>query len=103
MPGMSATGKEPVSLWGLFERKALEKGDALAVIEGSNRWTYAELRERSLEVAGELEPYLAGKRGARVAVEAGLDAGTAAAILGTLRAGGIVVPVDPSRPEACRR
>lgn len=103
MPGMSATGKEPVSLWGLFERKALEKGDALAVIEGSNRWTYAELRERSLEVAGELEPYLAGKRGARVAVEAGLDAGTAAAILGTLRAGGIVVPVDPSHPEAYRR
>ncbi|MFA0888097.1 MAG: AMP-binding protein [Synergistales bacterium] len=103
MSAVPGPGEKAISLWALFESKALESGESLAVIEGSNRWTYAELRERSLKIAGDLEPLLAGKGGVRVAVEAGLDAGTAAAILGTLRAGGIVVPMDPSHPAAYRQ
>jgi acyl-CoA synthetase (AMP-forming)/AMP-acid ligase II/thioesterase domain-containing protein/acyl carrier protein len=100
---MNPARPDPVSLWNLFERTAIAHGDSLAIIEGSNRWTYTELLERSLQVSRDLEPYIAGKAGLRVAVEAGLDAGTAAAILGTLGAGGIVVPVDPSHPAAYRR
>ena len=91
------------SLWTLFESVALECGDCPAILEGPNRWNYSELRDRSIKIAERLVPYLAGTGGERVTVDVGLNAGTAAAILGVLRAGGIVVPLDPSNPPGYRR
>lgn len=81
---------------GFFTHAQSAPGD-IAVIGPTTCWTYGQLREQSLAVAGALA--VAGVRvGDRVAVvgRTGLD--TVIATLGILAAGGVCVPIDATDP-----
>ncbi|WP_144931527.1 MULTISPECIES: non-ribosomal peptide synthase/polyketide synthase, partial [unclassified Pseudomonas] len=82
---------------GLFEEQVQRTPDALAVLHGDQRLSYAELNER----ANQLAHYLRGqgvRPDSRVAicVERGLD--MVVGLLAILKAGGGYVPLDPAYP-----
>ena len=69
----------------------------LAVIGPTTRWTYGQLREQVLAVAGALA--VAGVHvGDRVAVVGPTGLDTVIATLGILAAGGVCVPIDTADP-----
>ena len=71
----------------------------LALVEGDNRLTWAELDHSAARVAAAL--LRAGaKRGDRVAVWAEKSARTIVSIHGVLKAGCVCVPIDPASPAA---
>ncbi|MGX4727874.1 amino acid adenylation domain-containing protein, partial [Pseudomonas corrugata] len=82
---------------GLFEEQVQRTPEALAVLHGEQRLSYAELNER----ANQLAHYLGGQ-GVRpdsrvaVCVERGLD--MVVGLLAILKAGGGYVPLDPAYP-----
>ncbi len=82
----------------LFERRALQRPDATAVVSGELQLSYAELNCR----ANRLAHYLIA-RGVKpetrvgIGMERHLD--MAVALLGTLKAGGAYVPLDPAYPQ----
>jgi amino acid adenylation domain-containing protein len=81
---------------GFFERAA-EQPDAIAVIAGDERLTYAEVSSRALALARRLR-----ERGARpdhlvaVVMEKGWE--QVVAVLAVLEAGGAYLPIDPALP-----
>jgi amino acid adenylation domain-containing protein len=81
----------------LFETQATAAPSRLAVIDGSRRVTYGELREQTMSLASML---VARGVSADVPVALLLDRGadTIAAIYGILRAGGFYVPRDVGWP-----
>ncbi|MCZ8519473.1 non-ribosomal peptide synthetase [Paenibacillus caseinilyticus] len=82
----------------LFAEQASLTPDALAVEDGSVRWTYRELNGRANRLANRLQALgLAYEE--RVGVLCGRSAALAAAVLGVLKAGGAYVPLDPDYPE----
>ncbi|WP_147481819.1 non-ribosomal peptide synthetase, partial [Actinomadura harenae] len=80
-----------------FEARARRSPDAVAVVFGDVRWTYAELDARANRVARTLV-----ERGVRgedlVGVRLERSADLVAVLLGTLKAGAAYLPVDPSYP-----
>ena len=81
----------------LIETRVREHPDAVAVVCGDVRLTYAELYERS----GQLARYLRGRGiGPEAAVGVGLERSEqqVIALLAILRAGGVYVPLDPAAP-----
>ncbi|MFJ2173755.1 amino acid adenylation domain-containing protein [Streptomyces sp. NPDC087851] len=81
----------------LFEEHVRERPDAVAVVSGDTRWTYAELNAHANRVARLLRDEGVGRED-RVALLLPRSAGLVAAILGVLKAGAAYVPVDPDYP-----
>jgi amino acid adenylation domain-containing protein len=92
----------PDTLTARFSAAAATHGNAVAVIDGVRRCTYAELEQRSAHVAQALLE--AGLQPGGV-VALALDRSLAAivAILGTLKAGGAYLPLDARLPLERRR
>ncbi len=83
----------------LFERQAARTPDAVAVIAGDARLTYAGLARRSAALARRLRGLGVGpERFAGVCLERSAE--LVVALLAVLRAGGAYVPLDPELPEA---
>ncbi|MFM9370448.1 FadD3 family acyl-CoA ligase [Streptomyces sp. Da 82-17] len=77
----------------LADWAAQEYGDAEALVDGAERWTFEELRDRVAEAARAVLAH--GLRpGERVAVWAPNSARWAVAALGAVAAGGVLVPVN---------
>ena len=88
-----------VTVHGLVEAQARRSPDAIAVIDGTRRLTYAELLDRAAQVAGALRER-GVEPGDSVGVLLGRSAGAIFAQLGILEAGAAYVPLDPLHPPA---
>ncbi|MET8229845.1 amino acid adenylation domain-containing protein [Micromonospora sp. NPDC005298] len=81
----------------LFEAQAAATPDAVAVVAGEERLTYAQLDRRANQLAHALQ-----RRGVRAETSVGVcmdrTAGTIVAFLGVLKSGGVYVPLDPGYP-----
>ncbi|MEU0254315.1 non-ribosomal peptide synthetase [Streptomyces sp. NPDC006184] len=87
----------PGTLLGPFMDRARETPDAVAVVDGDQRVTYADLAARTEAVARRLAA--AGVRpGDRVATALPKSPNAVAVILGVLRAAAAYVPLDPRLP-----
>lgn len=83
----------PQLLW----QRSLDSSRAVAVDDGTIRWTYEELRNQSGAISEALRQ-TGVKAGDAVGVVARRDAATVAAIVGTAWSGAAYVPLDPSYP-----
>jgi amino acid adenylation domain-containing protein len=88
-----------VLLQELVSVQAEERGDALALVMGEERVTYAELERTANRLAGLLVE-TGCRRGDRVAILAPKSPTAVVAMLATLKSGGAYVPVDTSSPVA---
>jgi amino acid adenylation domain-containing protein len=82
----------------LFQAQAARTPDAVAVVHGDQRLTYAQLDARANGLAHQLRGLGVGPDD-RVAVCATRALPTIVALLGVLKAGGAYVPLDPSYPD----
>ncbi|MER6176722.1 amino acid adenylation domain-containing protein [Streptosporangium sp. NPDC001681] len=88
---------EGASIGALFEARAAAAPDALAVLCGERRLTYRELDERANRVAHRL--IRDGVRpGQVVGSMTGRSAEALVAFLGTVKSGGVYLPLDPALP-----
>ncbi|MFC5752657.1 non-ribosomal peptide synthetase, partial [Actinomadura rugatobispora] len=87
-----------VTLPELFERRAAETPDAVAVVSGEVSWTYAELDERANRLAHELIDRGAGPE-TLVGVVLERSAELVMTVLAVVKAGAAYVPVDPGYPD----
>lgn len=85
----------------LFARQAAARPDAVAIVDGEHRLTYAQLDTASASVCAALATSGA-KPGTRVAICLPRSWQAVVAVLAVLRAGAAYVPVDPAYP-ALRR
>jgi amino acid adenylation domain-containing protein len=81
----------------LVEAQAAATPDAVAVVAGGERLTYAQVDAWANRVAGELRARGAGA-GTIVGVHVERDAGMVPALLGILKAGAAYLPLDPVYP-----
>ncbi|TVT22444.1 AMP-binding protein [Amycolatopsis acidiphila] len=58
---MAALSFEPLTPTAYLDRAATAHGDRVAVIDGDQRWTYAELHRRCRQLAGALHPLADGR------------------------------------------
>ncbi len=58
---LNALSFEPLTPTAYLDRAAAAHGDRVAVVDGTDRWTYAELHERCRRLAGALAPSAAGR------------------------------------------
>ncbi|HET7695313.1 MAG TPA: non-ribosomal peptide synthetase [Vicinamibacterales bacterium] len=86
----------PVHAW--VGDVAGRRGDSVAIEQGGERVTYAELDRRAWTLANALRAAGLPRHG-MVVVLTGTSADAIVAILGVLRAGGIFVPLDPRSPR----
>ncbi|MER7009271.1 amino acid adenylation domain-containing protein, partial [Dactylosporangium sp. NPDC000555] len=94
-PALPRTGG--ATLHEAFAAQAARTPDAVAVVDGAERLTYAALAERVDRLAARLRR--AGvTRGTLVALRLGRGADLVVAVLAVLRAGGAYVPTDPQAP-----
>ncbi|HSS52516.1 MAG TPA: amino acid adenylation domain-containing protein, partial [Thermoanaerobaculia bacterium] len=85
------------TLHGLFAEQAARTPDAVAVVQGGDAWTYAELAERAGRVASRLLR-LGLAPETRVAVVGERSFDLVAALLGILQAGCAYLLLDPESP-----
>lgn len=90
---------EEATLQGLFEQKAEENPDAIAVVFEEEELTYQALNERSNQLAHYLRSQ-GVERETLVAVSVERSMELIISLLGILKAGGAYVPLDPSYPKA---
>ncbi|MFI6317536.1 amino acid adenylation domain-containing protein [Nonomuraea sp. NPDC050556] len=87
-----------MTLTELFAEQVARSPEAIAVVDGERRLTFAELDRLTGEVAGRL-----ARRGVRPEVLVGLyverGADMVVGVLGILKAGGAYVPLDPAYPR----
>jgi len=83
------------SLGDLLHRAVLADPDGLAVIDVNTRWSWVQLQDTVRIIAAALASYGA-EPGDRVAVQLPTSAEFVAVYLGALRAGLVVVPVNPA-------
>nr|APD71797.1 non-ribosomal peptide synthetase 8 [Streptomyces sp.] len=98
--GFNAT-RQPtpeVTVPGLFELRAAERPDAVALVCGGESLTYRELDERANRLARELARHGVGPETV-VGVALPRTADLVAALLGVLKAGGAYLPIDPKYPS----
>ncbi|WP_437931313.1 amino acid adenylation domain-containing protein [Sorangium sp. So ce291] len=81
-----------------FFARASEQPDAIAVVAGGRRLTYAELRRRALAVSDRVQRAGLG-RGQLVAIAMHKGWEQVAAALGVLHAGAAYLPIDPALPR----
>lgn len=81
----------------LFERQAALTPDAVAVLQGADRLTYAELDAAAGRLARRLAAAGVGP-GDHVALHLSRTVQTVVALLGVLKAGAAYAPVDPAQP-----
>nr|WBO75683.1 amino acid adenylation domain-containing protein [Streptomyces sp. SBE_14.2] len=95
--GPEQSDGERATLPALVARQVRLRPEAIAVDDGTRRLTYGELDAEAARIAAHVAAAAAGPE-ARIAVclPPGCDAVVAA--LGVLRAGGVVVPLDPDEP-----
>jgi amino acid adenylation domain-containing protein len=86
-----------LTVHGLVEAQAARSPDSTAVVFGANHLTYAELDRRSNQLAQHLRK-LGVKPGVLVGVFVERSLEMLVALLGTLKAGGVYVPIDPTFP-----
>ncbi|MEV6347158.1 non-ribosomal peptide synthase/polyketide synthase [Actinoplanes sp. NPDC051851] len=95
----AGTPAPPATMTEIFERQATATPEAVAVVDGDTRWSYAELDAYANGVARSLI-----ERGVRatdvVAVVLPRGAAQIAVLLGTGKAGAAYLPVDPAYPAA---
>ncbi|MBW4611885.1 MAG: amino acid adenylation domain-containing protein [Desmonostoc vinosum HA7617-LM4] len=82
----------------LFENIAQQTPDAIAVICQGEQFTYRELNQQANIIAHHLQA-LGVKPETRVGICTQRSVDIAIAILATLKAGGVYVPLDPSYPQ----
>ncbi|CAM2011294.1 non-ribosomal peptide synthetase [Acanthopleuribacter pedis] len=82
----------------LFERQAAATPEATALVFEARTMTYAELEQRSRDLAGHLQERGVGPE-VRVGVCLERSFEMVVALLGILRAGGAYVPLDPDYPR----
>ncbi|MCX5045885.1 amino acid adenylation domain-containing protein [Aldersonia sp. NBC_00410] len=92
-----AAGSSEVTLVDLFDGQVAARPDAIALVAGPDRISYAELSKRANRLARRLIRAGVGPDD-RVALALGRSADLAVAILGTARAGAAYVPLDTSHP-----
>src|SRR6185369_6273963 len=59
--GVDALSYEPLTPVSFLDRAAAAHGDRIGVVDGTSRWTYAELHDRSRRLAGALAERAAGR------------------------------------------
>ncbi|MDB6021486.1 MAG: amino acid adenylation domain protein, partial [Pedosphaera sp.] len=82
----------------LFELQAAATPDSTAVVCDESRLTYAELNERSNQLAHYLRR-CGLQRGARVGISLGRSIDMAVGLYAILKAGGAYIPLDPTYPR----
>ncbi len=82
----------------LFAAQAARTPDAVAVVSGGERLTYAELDARANRLARRLRQLGVGPE-TRVGISLERGPDTVPALLGILKAGGAYVAIDPAYPE----
>ncbi|HEX2269401.1 MAG TPA: amino acid adenylation domain-containing protein, partial [Pyrinomonadaceae bacterium] len=87
------------SIHELFQSQAAETPEAVAVVAGETRLTYAELNRRANQLAHYLQS-LGVSAEVRVGICLERSASLIVGLLAILKAGGAYVPLDPSYPEA---
>ncbi|MEU9510984.1 amino acid adenylation domain-containing protein [Micromonospora sp. NPDC048170] len=96
----NATGVERSGGWTVvrrFEEQVARAGQALAVVGGGQRLSFAELDARAARVAGLLSARGVGvERVVGVCLPRGVD--LVVAVLAVLKAGGAYLPLDPGQP-----
>ncbi|OEV13581.1 amino acid adenylation domain-containing protein [Streptomyces nanshensis] len=98
IPSAQSARTDAEDVVSLFARQAERTPERTAVVLDGTRWTYARLHAAAESVAGRLLA-LGARPGSRVGIAMGRTPGTVACVLGVLRAGAAVVPLDPSYPE----
>ncbi|MER7101615.1 non-ribosomal peptide synthetase [Streptomyces humidus] len=93
---------EPLTFSDLFERQAEATPGAVAVSDGADTWTYAELNRHANRIAGRLIDRGIGPEDL-VGVAMPRSARLVAALLGVLKAGAAYVPVDLVFPAGRNR
>jgi amino acid adenylation domain-containing protein len=96
--GTDAAAADDACLHERFEAQARRTPDAVALVAGRERVTYAALDARASALAAELRARGVGPE-TRVGVCTGRGAEMVAAALGVLKAGGAYVPLDPRYPR----
>lgn len=87
------------TLHGMFLEQARRSPDAIAVVAEARQLSYAELDRRSAALAEHLAG-LGVVAGSRVGVAVGRSPELVLTVLAVLRAGGVLVPLDPAYPPA---
>ncbi|WPQ62325.1 non-ribosomal peptide synthase/polyketide synthase [Chitinophaga sancti] len=87
------------SLAAVFSAQARQTPDKVAIIYGTQVYTYKELDERSSRLGHYLREEYGIGRNDLVGIMADRSADLLVAILGILKAGGAYVPIDPSYPD----
>jgi amino acid adenylation domain-containing protein len=83
----------------MFEQQVKTAPETTALVCGDEIWTYQELRQRAVAVAGHLADQEQIRPDDRVAALLGRSQWLPAAVLGILQAGAVYLPVDPTYPE----
>lgn len=87
-----------LTMTGLFEAQAQKNPGATAVLDGADKWTYAELNDRANQLAKMLRQQ-GVQRQDFVAIAMDRQMEMVAAVLAVLKAGAIYVPMEPSLPS----
>lgn len=95
---LEAEFSETKCLHHLFEEQAQHLPEAVAVVCGERRMTYAELNRRSNQLAHYLKNLGAGPE-TRIGICVERDVEMLAGIMGILKAGAAYVPLDPGLPS----
>ena len=102
--GASVLEGEGASTPGLlapFDAHASTSPDAIAVVQGDGKLTYGALRDAAAELAQRLGEAGAGP-GCRIAQVAEASVESLLGMLAVARIGAVLVPIDPSMPDARR-
>jgi amino acid adenylation domain-containing protein len=82
----------------LFEERVRAHPDAIALLQGNEQLSYAELNRRANQLAHHLHSYGVGpEQPVAVCMERGVD--LVVGLLGVLKTGGAYVPLDPAHPR----
>jgi amino acid adenylation domain-containing protein len=116
LPLMTEAERQEIAGWGrarsaadpaaptavqLFERRASETPEAIALVDGDRAITFAELNRRANRLAAHLRILGVGP-GRIVGLQIERSAEMVAGLLGIWKAGGAYLPLDPAYPESRR-